>query len=37
LAKGDKQKAENEVARVLLRDPENDEAKRLQGEFGKKE
>jgi tetratricopeptide (TPR) repeat protein len=37
LAKGEKQKAENELTKVLVRDPENAEAKRLQAEIGKKE
>jgi tetratricopeptide (TPR) repeat protein len=36
LAKGDKQKAENEVAKVIARDPDNAEAKKIQAEIDKK-
>jgi tetratricopeptide (TPR) repeat protein len=36
LAKGDKQKAENEIAKVLARDPVNAEAKKIQAEIGRK-
>jgi tetratricopeptide (TPR) repeat protein len=36
LAKGDKQKAENEIAKVIARDPDNAEAKKIQAEIDKK-
>ena len=35
LAKGDKQKAENEVAKVIARDPDNAEAKKIQAEIAR--
>jgi len=35
LAKGDKQKAENEVAKVIARDPDNTEAKKIQAEIAR--
>jgi tetratricopeptide (TPR) repeat protein len=35
LAKGEKQKAENEVAKVIARDPDNAEAKKIQTEIAK--
>lgn len=35
LAKGDKQKAENEIAKVIARDPDNAEAKKIQAEIQK--
>jgi tetratricopeptide (TPR) repeat protein len=36
LTKGEKQKAENEIARVLARDPDNAEAKKIQAQIDKK-
>jgi len=36
LAKGDKQKAENEIAKVIARDPDNAEAKKIQAEINRK-
>jgi tetratricopeptide (TPR) repeat protein len=36
LAKGDKQKAENEIAKVIARDPDNAEAKKIQAQIDKK-
>ena len=35
LAKGDKQRAENEVAKVIARDPDNAEAKKIQAEIAR--
>jgi tetratricopeptide (TPR) repeat protein len=36
LAKGDKQKAENEIAKVIARDPDNAEAKKIQAQIDKR-